>query len=82
MRTEPQNAEGSTDFGFYSHRLDPLGGLDVETADYAWLTQQIVALADRHGEGRVVSSLEGGYSLTALAEAGAAHVRALFGLAD
>jgi acetoin utilization deacetylase AcuC-like enzyme len=68
--------------GFDAHRLDPLGGLDVETADYSWLTQQIVAIADRHDEGRVVSTLEGGYSLTALAEAGAAHVRALFGLAD
>jgi acetoin utilization deacetylase AcuC-like enzyme len=49
---------------------------------HSWLTQQIVALADRHGEGRIVSTLEGGYSHTALAEAGAAHVRALFGLAD
>ncbi len=68
--------------GFDAHRLDPLGGLDVETADYAWLTREIVALADRHAAGRVVSTLEGGYSLTALAEAGAAHVRALFGLAD
>jgi acetoin utilization deacetylase AcuC-like enzyme len=58
------------------------GAQPVETADYAWLTQQIVALADRHGEGRVVSTLEGGYSHTALAEAGAGHVRALFGLAD
>lgn len=68
--------------GFDAHRLDPLGGLDVDTADYAWLTQQIVAIADRHAQCRVVSTLEGGYSLTALAEAGAAHVRALFGLAD
>jgi acetoin utilization deacetylase AcuC-like enzyme len=68
--------------GFDAHRLDPLGGLDVDTADYAWLTQQIVAIADRHAQGRVVSTLEGGYSLTALAEAGAAHVRTLFGLAD
>jgi acetoin utilization deacetylase AcuC-like enzyme len=68
--------------GFDAHRLDPLGGLDVETADYAWLTRNIVALADRHADGRVVSTLEGGYSLTALAEAGAAHVRALFGLSD
>ncbi len=68
--------------GFDAHRLDPLGGLDVDTADYAWLTREIVALADRHTKGRVVSTLEGGYSLTALAEAGAAHVRALFGIVD
>jgi len=66
--------------GFDAHRLDPLAGLDVETEDYAWLTQQIVALAQRHAQGRVVSTLEGGYSLTALAEAGAAHVHALFDL--
>ena len=65
--------------GFDGHRLDPLGGLNVETADYAWLTSEIVAIAHRHAGGRVVSTLEGGYSLTALAEAGAAHVRALFG---
>ncbi len=64
--------------GFDAHRLDPLAGLDVETADYAWLTTEFVALADRHSQGRIVSTLEGGYSLTALAEAGAAHVRALF----
>jgi hypothetical protein len=57
MRTESPNAAGSTDFGFYSRHPDPLGGLDVETADYSWLTQQIVAIADRHGEGRVVSNL-------------------------
>ncbi len=68
--------------GFDAHRLDPLGGLDVDTADYAWLTREIVALADRHTKGRVVSTLEGGYSLTALAEAGAAHVLALFGIVD
>jgi len=64
--------------GFDAHRLDPLAGLDVETADYAWLTAEFVALADRHSRGRIVSTLEGGYSLTALVEAGAAHVRALF----
>ena len=66
--------------GFDAHRLDPLASLDVETEDYAWLTQEIVALAERHAHGRIVSTLEGGYSLTALAEAGSAHVRALFGI--
>ena len=66
--------------GFDAHRLDPLAGLDVETADFAWVTREFVKLAERHAQGRIVSSLEGGYSLTALAEAGAAHVRALFGI--
>ena len=64
--------------GFDAHRLDPLGGLDLETADYAWLSAEIVALAERHAQGRVVSSLEGGYSLTALAEASTVHCRELF----
>ncbi len=64
--------------GFDAHRLDPLGGLDLDTADYAWLTHEFVTIAERHAQGRVVSSLEGGYSLTALAEASAAHCRELF----
>jgi acetoin utilization deacetylase AcuC-like enzyme len=64
--------------GFDAHRLDPLGGLDLDDEDYAWITREIGALADRHAQGRIVSTLEGGYSLTALAHASAAHVRALF----
>ncbi|MBI3197315.1 MAG: histone deacetylase family protein [Rhodospirillales bacterium] len=63
--------------GFDAHRRDPLAQLNVETADFAWLTEELVAIADRHAEGRVVSSLEGGYDLDALAESVAAHVRAL-----
>lgn len=66
--------------GFDAHRLDPLGGLALEAEDYAWLTRELVELAKRHGEGRVVSTLEGGYDLTALAVSSAAHVRALFEL--
>jgi acetoin utilization deacetylase AcuC-like enzyme len=63
--------------GFDAHRLDPLAGLDLDTADFAWLTAELVAIADAHAGGRLVSTLEGGYSLSALREAGLAHIRAL-----
>lgn len=63
--------------GFDAHRLDPLANVALETADYAWITGRLVDIAQRHARGRVVSSLEGGYSLTALREATAAHVAAL-----
>jgi acetoin utilization deacetylase AcuC-like enzyme len=63
--------------GFDGHRLDPLAGWLLEAADYAWLTDALVALAERHAAGRIVSFLEGGYDLTALAESCLAHVQAL-----
>jgi acetoin utilization deacetylase AcuC-like enzyme len=63
--------------GFDAHIADPLAQLRVETVDYAWLTDQLVGVADRHCGGRVVSVLEGGYDLNALAAASAVHVRSL-----
>jgi acetoin utilization deacetylase AcuC-like enzyme len=63
--------------GFDAHRRDPLAQLNVETADFAWLTEELLAIADRHAQGRIVSALEGGYDLEALAESAVAHVRAL-----
>jgi len=63
--------------GFDAHRDDPLAQLRVETEDFAWLTTALAELANRHCGGRVVSVLEGGYDLDALAESAAAHVRAL-----
>ncbi|MEO7935540.1 MAG: histone deacetylase family protein [Dokdonella sp.] len=63
--------------GFDAHRLDPLANLNLDADDYAWVTAQLVALADHHADGRVVSTLEGGYSLTALRESTIAHVNAL-----
>jgi acetoin utilization deacetylase AcuC-like enzyme len=65
--------------GFDAHRLDPLASLNLETGDYAWITTRLVDVAARHARGRIVSSLEGGYSLTALRESVAAHVAALTG---
>ena len=66
--------------GFDAHREDDLGQLGLVEADYAWITQRIKAVADRHAGGRIVSSLEGGYNLSALARSVAAHLRVLAGV--
>ena len=63
--------------GFDAHRLDPLANLDLDADDYRWITERLVALARTHADGRIVSSLEGGYSLTALRESVATHLEAL-----
>ncbi len=63
--------------GFDAHKADPLAQLRVETADFAWLTQALLDRARTHCAGRLVSVLEGGYDLAALAECAAAHVRVL-----
>jgi acetoin utilization deacetylase AcuC-like enzyme len=63
--------------GFDAHREDDLGQLGLVEADYEWITRQLVVLADRHCGGRIVSCLEGGYNLSALARSVAAHLRVL-----
>jgi acetoin utilization deacetylase AcuC-like enzyme len=63
--------------GFDAHRADPLASLEFETEDYAWITDELVKLAAEHCGGRIVSTLEGGYDLNALAESATAHVYAL-----
>ena len=63
--------------GFDAHRDDELGQLGLVEADYTWITEKIVALADKHAQGRIVSCLEGGYNLGALARSVAAHLRVL-----
>ena len=60
--------------GFDAHRRDPLAQLRLEAEDYAWITRELVRLANRHCGGRIVSSLEGGYDLEALRESVVAHV--------
>jgi acetoin utilization deacetylase AcuC-like enzyme len=60
--------------GFDAHRADPLANLRLEEADYAWATGELLDLASRHCGGRVVSTLEGGYDLDALAASAAAHI--------
>ena len=63
--------------GFDAHKADPLAQLSLETADFEWISEELLAIADRHADGRLVSALEGGYDLDALADATAAHVRVL-----
>ena len=63
--------------GFDAHRLDPLADLNLVAEDYTWVTRELVEIAQKYASGRVVSSLEGGYSLTALRESAVAHVAAL-----
>ena len=63
--------------GFDAHREDDLGQLGLVEADYEWITQRIKAVAERHAQGRIVSCLEGGYNLSALARSVAAHLRVL-----
>jgi acetoin utilization deacetylase AcuC-like enzyme len=63
--------------GFDAHKADPLANLQLDEADYAWATDELLAIAERHCRGRVVSALEGGYDLAALAASAAAHVRRL-----
>jgi acetoin utilization deacetylase AcuC-like enzyme len=63
--------------GFDAHRLDPLADLNLEADDYAWATSELVDIAQKFASGRVISSLEGGYSPVALRESTAAHVAAM-----
>jgi acetoin utilization deacetylase AcuC-like enzyme len=63
--------------GFDAHRRDPLAQLRLEAEDFAWITGELLDVADRHTGGRLVSALEGGYDLDALAASAAAHVKVL-----
>jgi acetoin utilization deacetylase AcuC-like enzyme len=63
--------------GFDAHREDPLANLQFEDDDFAWVTRELMTLAQRHAQGRVVSTLEGGYALSALGRSATEHVRAL-----
>jgi acetoin utilization deacetylase AcuC-like enzyme len=63
--------------GFDAHRNDLLGGLALSEPDFAWVTLKLLEQADKSCGGRVVSVLEGGYDLAALASSTAVHVQAL-----
>jgi len=63
--------------GFDAHRLDPLADLNLQADDYFWLSQELARIAKQFAEGRIISMLEGGYSLTALRECSVAHLRGL-----
>ena len=66
--------------GFDAHREDDLAMLQLVEADYAWVTEKLMAVAAKHAGGRIVSMLEGGYSLSALGRSAAVHVKGLAGL--
>jgi acetoin utilization deacetylase AcuC-like enzyme len=63
--------------GFDAHAADPLADLRLSGADYGWVTEQACAVANRHAEGRIVSTLEGGYDLPALATSAVTHIEKL-----
>ena len=63
--------------GFDAHREDDLGQMGLVEDDYAWITREVLRVARQHAQGRVVSCLEGGYALDALARSVAAHLRVL-----
>lgn len=63
--------------GFDAHREDDLGQLGLVEADYEWITRRMKGLAERHAQGRIVSCLEGGYALSALARSVVTHLRVL-----
>jgi acetoin utilization deacetylase AcuC-like enzyme len=63
--------------GFDAHHADPLADMRLGLEDYAWITDRLRAVADESARGRLVSTLEGGYDLTALAACAATHVSAL-----
>jgi acetoin utilization deacetylase AcuC-like enzyme len=63
--------------GFDAHREDDLGQMSLVEADYAFITKRVMDVASRHCQGRLVSSLEGGYNLSALGRSVVAHLRVL-----
>jgi acetoin utilization deacetylase AcuC-like enzyme len=63
--------------GFDAHALDPLAEINLNEADFRWITELIVDQANSHSKGRIVSTLEGGYDLTSLADSAHVHVQSL-----
>ena len=65
--------------GFDAHTSDPLGAIDLTTPFYGWMTQRALEIADQHADGRLISVLEGGYNLDALADSICVHLGGLLG---
>jgi acetoin utilization deacetylase AcuC-like enzyme len=65
--------------GFDAHQEDPLAQVNIDEEDFAWVTAKLTDLAEKQCQGRVVSTLEGGYNLDALGRSVAAHVKVLMG---
>ena len=66
--------------GFDAHRLDPVGGLGLESHHFGLITQKIMDVANHHCGGRIVSLLEGGYNIEKLVESATIHVKCLDGI--
>jgi acetoin utilization deacetylase AcuC-like enzyme len=66
--------------GFDAHREDPLASLNLVEADYGWVTKQIMHIANEYAGNRIVSTLEGGYALSALGRSATVHIRTLLGV--
>jgi acetoin utilization deacetylase AcuC-like enzyme len=66
--------------GFDGHREDDMAQFGLVEADYAWITEQVMAVAARHAQDRIVSVLEGGYDLSSLGRSVAAHIKTLAAL--
>ena len=66
--------------GFDGHREDEMAQFGLVEADYVWITEQVMGVAARHAEGRIVSVLEGGYDLSSLGRSATEHIRALAAL--
>lgn len=66
--------------GFDAHKNDPLAALNLEDDDFAWVTEQLISIAESCCSGRIISVLEGGYDIDALKSAAAAHIRTLAGI--
>ena len=65
--------------GFDAHIEDDMANMNLNEQDYAWVTREIKTIADKYAKGRIVSTLEGGYALSALGRSVAAHIDALLG---
>ena len=63
--------------GFDAHQADPLAQINLDASDFSWITGEIAAMANHFSQGRIVSTLEGGYDLQALADSALAHLEAL-----
>jgi acetoin utilization deacetylase AcuC-like enzyme len=66
--------------GFDAHQADPLGSINLSTAFYTWMTERMLEAADQHANGRLISVLEGGYALDALAASVSGHLQSLAGI--
>jgi acetoin utilization deacetylase AcuC-like enzyme len=66
--------------GFDAHIEDDMSGVSLTEADYRWVSEQIMEIATTYSEGRIVSTLEGGYALDALGRSVEAHLRVLMDL--